>query len=481
MPWVGHRREWKLRRVAKKSLEKTLISVSLGAAAVVGVHSIQYFLVSCVPSHFILLTALLFQVSWDYGMTDGNYVHRMELYMYRAFANENRPAFIGVNVGINSRWQDVMASLEERGLAVFYKDDREARVIDEYIPDTLGKSEAEIDAMPAFIRSYKCGNAGQEQGEPTCRISKFTDTHDVDCEKRRFRVSWHPGWKWHALQGNLETLFLMEVLYGAMYSIQARQEESSGKNFLATATQMLLELEKQEDFDYDLYQQSDLPPMSERVLKLPDEQQTKEVLSILYKQPNFCHTARLPAEIRHKGILTMSQQKGFFDYDKGTELKDANQLISFPNDIIPLVYDQSARQKCQFNIQVDYKDFFYLHGKQQGDSKLLLPNAEEQKYYGMGGKTKGIVAFCFPMCDWGNCPKESVHTPEEVMEGKASFHVNDVPVSNLTLFGETPDCYFFTNEEQGPFWKANDNDQYEIRARVHDPEMYMRISAFIIW
>jgi hypothetical protein len=413
-------------------------------------------------------------------MTDVNLPHRMELYMYRAFANENRPACIGINVGLNSKWTDVMKSLEERGLTVLYKDDREARDIDEYIPDTLGKSQAEIDAMPAFIRSYKCGNAERELGEPTCAISKFTNTQDADCEKRRFRVSWHPGWKYHALQGNLQTLFLMEVLYDVLHTIQARQEESSDDNFLETAAQMLLELQTQDDDDYNLYQQSDLPPLSEGVLQLTDEQQKKEVLSILYKQPNFCHTARLPAEIRHKGLLTMSEQKGFFDYDKGIEWKDAIQMASFPNDTIPLVYDQSKRQKCKFNIQVDYMDFFYLNGKQQGDSKLLLPNAAEQNYYGMGDKTKGIVAFCFFACDWGDCPKDSIQA-EDVMEGKASFRVNDVPVSNITLFGETHDCYLLTNEEQGPYWQANDNDQYEIRARVHDPEMYMRINAFIIW
>jgi hypothetical protein len=400
--------------------------------------------------------------------------------MYRAFASENRPACIGINVGLTSKWMDVMAGLEERGLTVLFKDDREFRDIEGYIPDTLGKSQAEIDAMPAFIQSYKCGNSERELGEPTCATSKFTNTHDVDCEQRKYRVSWHPGWKYHAFQGNLNTLFLMEVLYDALHKIQARQEDSNDHNFLATATQMLLEIQQQEDADFNLYQQSDLPPLSQGVLQLPDEEQKKEVLSILYRQPNFCHTARLPAVIRHKGILTMSQKKSFYDYDEGTEWKDANKMLSFPNDTIPLVYDQDKRQKCQYNIGVDYMDFFYLHGSQHGDSKLLLPNAEEQNVYGTGERTKGIVAICFFMCDWGKCPKDSINA-DEIVEGKASLHINDVPVTNLTLYGETRDCYLLANEANGPYWKATDNDQYEIRARVLDPTMYMRIGAFIIW
>ena len=291
--------------------------------------------------------------------------------MYRAFALENRPVSIALNVGRNNAWVPVMKNLEERGLTVIYKDDREEKDILENVPNTMGKSQAEIHAMPAFLQSFKCGNSMIELGEPTCAASKYTDTHDEDCEKRKFRVAWHPGWKYHALLGNLNTLFLMEILYDALHEIQARQEESS--NFSATATQMLLELQKQEDADFELYQQSDIPPFSERILQLPNEEQKKEVLSIIYKKPNFCHTARLPAVIRHSGIFTMSQQKGFFDYDKGMEVKEAHETVSFPNDSIPLVYDQSFRQACQYNIQVDYRDFFYLHGKQQSDSKLVLP------------------------------------------------------------------------------------------------------------
>jgi hypothetical protein len=430
---------------------------------------------------FRSLHCCLLKVSWDFGMSDVNHENRMELYMYHAFASGNRPVSIGLD-GASRHKNDVMQHLEERGIPVLFKDHIEARDIEGYIPDTLGKSQAEIDAMPLFVQSFKCGNSQLELGEPTCTTSKFIDTHDEDCEKRRYRVSWHPGWKSHALLGNLIALFLMEVLYDALRIIQARQEESNDHNISSTARQMLEELQKQEDAEYNLYQQSDLPPLSERNVQWPNELQKKKVLSIIYKHPSFCHTARVPTVIRHEGILTMSQQKGVFDYDKGIELNEAREMVSYPVDnTIPLVYDQSVRQKCQYNIQIDYRDFFYLHGKQHGDSMLLLPNAEEQRVYRKAGEaTKGIVAICFSGCDQGGCPKEAIRG-QGLREGKVLFHINNVPVTNVTLFGETEDCYLLTNEEHGPYWKANDNDQYEIRGRVQDPELDMRISSLIIW
>jgi hypothetical protein len=413
-------------------------------------------------------------------MSDVNHPNRMELYMYHAFASGNRPVSIGLDGAY--RHKEVMLSLEERGIPVLFKDDIEVRNIAGYIPDTVGKSQAEIDAMPTFLQSFKCGNSQLELGEPTCAISKFTNTHDEDCEKRRFRVSWHPGWKSHALTGNLITLFLMEVLYDALHIIQARQQQSNDNNISLTATQWLAELQQAEDDEYYLYLQSDLPSLHERNVEWPNEEQKKEVLSIIYKHPSFCHTARLPAIIRHTGILTMSQQKGFFDYDKGIEFKEASEMTAFPNDnSIPLVYDQSVRQKCQYNIQVDFRDFFYLHGKQQDDSTLLLPNAEEQRVYRKAGETtKGIIAICYSMCDQNSCPKESIQA-QGIREGKVLLHINNVLVTNVTLYGETEECYLLTNEQHGPYWKANDNDQYEIRGRVQDPEMYMRISSFIVW
>jgi hypothetical protein len=83
-----------------------------------------------------------------------------------------------------------MKQLEEIGLTSLILDDREEKAMNEIIPDTAGKSEEEIAAMPEFIRSFKCGKQ-IEKGDPGCGTEKFNSTI---CTSRKFKTSWHPGW-----------------------------------------------------------------------------------------------------------------------------------------------------------------------------------------------------------------------------------------------------------------------------------------------
>ncbi len=43
---------------------------------------------------------------------------------------------------------------------------------------------------------------------------------------------------------------------------------------------------------------------------------------MFYRGANFCHTARLPAESRHLGILMESSLVGEDSYDKGTDQRE---------------------------------------------------------------------------------------------------------------------------------------------------------------
>ena len=61
------------------------------------------------------------------------------------------------------------------------------------IPDTAGKTQEEIDAMPKYVRSFRCEKQ-IEKGD-LCLGTKYTYAGgDEPCDKRKFRVSWHPGW-----------------------------------------------------------------------------------------------------------------------------------------------------------------------------------------------------------------------------------------------------------------------------------------------
>lgn len=90
--------------------------------------------------------------------------------------------------------------MEPLGPAVFAMD---ANFLEEFIPDTDGKTQDEIDNMPPYIRSFRCGKR-IESGEPTCDDSKYTNLPGVPDEdpcSNFGHASWHPGWYvWHWLR-----------------------------------------------------------------------------------------------------------------------------------------------------------------------------------------------------------------------------------------------------------------------------------------
>ena len=126
-------------------------------------------------------------------MTDGRDIEKMLLYFYRASLNRNRPAVLANHLGgkrnAAARCTPVM-EMEKRGLAAMCSQED---VYDEFssdVPDSLGLAEAEVKAMPKFVRNYKCGNL-IEKGDPYCGTEKYNSTH---CDRRKFKAGWHPGW-----------------------------------------------------------------------------------------------------------------------------------------------------------------------------------------------------------------------------------------------------------------------------------------------
>lgn len=132
-------------------------------------------------------------ISWDYGMTDANWYFRKAMYNQRAGFNPNRPAIIDLNVGgreysIRNR---INQEVEDRGLTSLYLNPAEFDAMEAAFPDTFGLTKEQTDAMPPFVRHFRCQDA-VEKGEPTCREYKYTE-HDI-CPKRKGMASWHPGW-----------------------------------------------------------------------------------------------------------------------------------------------------------------------------------------------------------------------------------------------------------------------------------------------
>ena len=125
-------------------------------------------------------------------MTDGNNVGKMVLYFYRAAVNRNRPICVANHMGGRAERNRAAAlkELEDRGLGVLMSIENEYKAVIDAVPDSLGKTEEEIQAMPPFIRNFKCGKQW-EAGDPYCGAQKYNETF---CSKRRFKTSWHQGW-----------------------------------------------------------------------------------------------------------------------------------------------------------------------------------------------------------------------------------------------------------------------------------------------
>lgn len=131
-------------------------------------------------------------ISWDYGMTDGAYTVRLMHFGYRAGLTPGRPAILGMKTGGRPQGgrHAALLELERLGMAVFYGSDQSFDARMAPIPDSAaGLTKAEIDALPEYVRNFRCGDQF-ERGDPFCGVEKYSK--DI-CSPRGKQVAWHPG------------------------------------------------------------------------------------------------------------------------------------------------------------------------------------------------------------------------------------------------------------------------------------------------
>jgi hypothetical protein len=234
-----------------------------------------------------------------------------------------------------------------------------------------------------------------------------------------------------------------------------------------------------------------------------DEQERAVVnLTALVLGDNYCHTARLPAQIRYRGILTepLSSSSSSSltkttidtstrstvhsdradDYDLGIGMKAA-QSTANPSDAMRLVYDEEDRANCPVTVHMDYRDYLYVDGRDDW-TKLVLPNDSEIKEYGSfhgGGNVtlQGMVAFCVSICPWLKCPPGALER-DGLADGSFHMEVNGVQVSALTKMGE---CELLKHEG-GYVFPLSAQGKLEIRTKVSAGETsFLHFSSFIVW
>ncbi|KAL7571160.1 hypothetical protein ACA910_014761 [Epithemia clementina (nom. ined.)] len=444
---------------------------------------------TCLPAIFGTEIDVL---SWDYGMTTGRDYGKVELFFHRAALLPNRPALIGLFL---AHRQSILEQMEAWGPAVFSMN---AESVLAQIPDTADQpvstsimddwgNSMMMTMMPPNLRSFVC-HGEIEKGNPTCADEKYTNLPDPKdpCQNRQGKVSWHPGWKWHALYGNLLTLFWMQILDDALDYMAQRGSDPRA---------LLISLQRQEEEEFAPMMQSRNVSRLQHID--PDLQTIPDIPpQVIYWNRNYCHTARLPSEIRYRGILTDNvtnwpsttiitnddDDSYYENYDRGSELRS---VLYTGHDVMPLTWDRKLYQGACKNYKLadlDHADFFLVNSKQW--SKVVLPNPSEVAAYGTTEQKPlvGYIQICLASCGWG-CPSDVVAHKDlaaangTAMRTKVSMTVNGVSVEEWTPFA---DCAFLKHRG-GHQWTANSNGQFEIRAKTLTWPDYVRISAFVLW
>jgi hypothetical protein len=273
------------------------------------------------------------------------------------------------------------------------------------------------------------------------------------------------------LKGNVLALFLFEMLRDTIADLGSTSDPS----------ELLTQLHNEEDVDYKTFFQSTVPGVEENFLQTIGEELLNEAnMTVFYRSPSICHTARLPAETRYLGILTETDQTSVANYYKGIPMKEASRVESdeSTDTPMPLVYNEAEREDCAVEVIRDYKDYFFTSSK-QGWTTLTVPNEAEKRAYGRESETlHGILVMCLAKCDWGKCPKGDMQK-QSIMAGQVTLEVNGQVVTNITDFSG---CVVLRGEK-GHYWQPNDAGQYVVRARVlgnGSDFSYLRISSLIV-
>lgn len=269
------------------------------------------------------------------------------------------------------------------------------------------------------------------------------------------------------MQGKLAALFLVEVLEDAIKELQS--QESDPQTLLSS-------LVDKDDESYKSFFKADLPGLAFSIF---GEATVANVIDLetVFKAPCFCHTAKVPAEIRHKGILTQTEPGNLFNYTEGISVFEADtELNNF--DYMRLVREDGSRQKCdEVKLNIDHKDFFYV-SEQEGWKKLVVPNDAERAEYGTGQPLRGLVAVCFTQCPWDKCEKGQLNV-EAFADGKSEMQVNGEPIVGVTSAGE---CHFLKNAK-GHLWPvpSGASPQFEVSVRVTAPDSNIRIGTVVVF
>ncbi len=416
--------------------------------------------------------------SWDYGMTDGNDHYRSFHYAFRGAMSPTRPAFMMIHNGGRSKNSRLgpLKILEENGLPLFEMVDVLENQMKENFPDSAGISTEAINALPDYVRNYKCGT-GYEKGEPYCREEKYSQ---FPCKSRGKQTSWHPGFKDHALDGHGLALFLTEALLEALSELKEVEDSE----------RLLEELVAEDVAVHKNLTTKELPSMYKRVVDLEEvRNEMKNTNETSFDErmftigPSLCHTARLPSQTRYKGLLVNDTEvvgkpapPGEETYYLGYDIDQAHKSASETNEVRIVYSNKDRESKCNVIIKPDYADSFYVNSL-DGWASMKFPNQAEKDFFKYDpSQHQGLIVFHLKKCDWGKCPKNflTIDHYNEHWEMK----VNKQRISKLIAIGSLATIAM---GENGFRIEPDENGQYEIEFNVKTENKYLEFASFVLW
>jgi hypothetical protein len=385
--------------------------------------------------------------------------------MFRAGVHPNRPALMALH--LNQKMGEQIIELEQKAFLSIsaMKTSVMEQLLDD-IPDMVGLSDEQTNGMGPMLQYLKCQGM-IELGDPYCKDKRFEREM---CPERRWKARWHPGFKRLALSGNLLALFLVEVLQDAIQALQQTKvlnKEVSLQNIESE----LAKLRQAQDEAHLAFHDSDwipeTPPFN--FTQWSDVDPTW-----LLKGVSLCRTAKLPSQIRYKGILTGRTRWDRF-FREGTERQ---AIMSTPlnssNDALRLSYDERHRQtSCNSTVNIDYMDFFYIiNNKNKGDDwfRVTLPSDAEVSEYGSRVYT-GLLVICPYECQRygkeGGCLGDEILMNEWWMV--VDFQVNGLSATSVEELASQ--CVILRHERGHVFPSNNNNNsmlgKYEIKMRIN--------------
>ena len=446
---------------------------------------------------------------------------------HRKAMHHSRPALVSLHQTTSQT--QLLKQMEDLGMTILAWDEQhESGALDEF-PDMLGHERPE--EIPRLARFMQCAHR-YERGTPGCTEHKYNTSV---CASRSGMTTTtattttsnsqsNPGFKYHALTGNILSFVLLDLLEDAVTSLQERtpvDKLESPDEMHNRLAQELKEIHVKEQEHYNNIFSTDFhwTPSSSDMDASPDNPLMND-LGALLKTPALCHTALLPADIRMKGLLTENttavtsrvtdiagyEQAVLFSTIRDTEHHrpgpdNPNKTVYVDSRVdratqLTLVGSDQERSNCPLAQHLDYRDSFFVSSV-EGWRSLTIPNDMELEHYSEydARKNKGWIVVCVTQCvDGPLCPYNDLYyrvgsqavaaNPRNISQtmmdkiGHLELQVNGIAVTDVS---EMAGCYSLHHAD-GHVWTANQDGKYDISVRIANASSwsYIRFSSFIL-